>query len=69
MNSSTLPSFWTAYQSLNENLRQSARKAYRLWAENPFPPSLRFKCINQVEKIGCRLTPLEVRLAIRFAVF
>lgn len=36
MNSATLPSFWTAYRSLDENIRQGARKAYRLWAENPF---------------------------------
>jgi hypothetical protein len=51
MNSATLPSFWTAYRSLSEDLKQSARKAYRLWAENPFHPSLRFKCINQGENI------------------
>jgi len=50
MNSATLPSFWTAYQSLDEDIRQSARKAYRLWAENPFHPSLHFKCINHRTK-------------------
>ena len=49
MNSATLPSFWTTYRSLDADLRQRARKAYRLWAENPFHPSLRFKCINQEE--------------------
>ncbi len=37
--------------SLDADPRQSARKAYRLWAENPFHPSLRFKCINQNENI------------------
>nr|MDZ8211398.1 hypothetical protein [Nostoc sp. ChiSLP03a] len=31
--------------------RQSARKAYWLWAENPFHPSLHFKCINTQEGI------------------
>ncbi len=46
MNSATLPSFWTAYRPLDEAIKRSARKAYRLWAENPFHPSLRFKCIN-----------------------
>jgi hypothetical protein len=51
MNSGTLPSFWAAYRSLDEDLKQSARKAYRLWAENPFHPSLRFKCINHDENI------------------
>ena len=51
MNSATLPSFWVAYVSLPAELKQSARKAYRLWAQNPFHPSLRFKCINHEEHI------------------
>ena len=51
MNSATLPSFWTAYRSLDEDIKRSARKAYRLWAENPFHPSLHLKCINQEENI------------------
>ncbi|MCX7048002.1 MAG: hypothetical protein NTX50_21265 [Candidatus Sumerlaeota bacterium] len=51
MNSATLPSFWTAYRSLSEEARRGARKAYRLWAQNPFHPSLHFKCINDEENI------------------
>ena len=51
MNSATLPSFWTAYISLDERVRQAARKAYKLWAENPFHPSLHFKCVNREENI------------------
>lgn len=61
MNSVALPSFWTAYRALDEVTRRRAKKAYRLWAQNPFHPSLRFKCINQEEGIwtaritlGCR---------------
>lgn len=61
MNSATLPSFWEAYSTLEEPLRMAARKAYRLWAENPFHRSLSFKCINHQEGIwsvrisrGCR---------------
>lgn len=46
MKSATLPSFWTAYGSLEEDIRRRARKAYQLWAQNPFHPSLHFKCIN-----------------------
>jgi hypothetical protein len=49
MKSAVLPSFWTAYRSLNEETRQRARKAYRLWVQNPFHPSLRLKCINSEE--------------------
>ena len=46
MKSATLPSFWDNYQALEQKIRRSARKAYRLWQENPFHPSLHFKCIN-----------------------
>jgi hypothetical protein len=51
MKSAALPSFWTAYRSLNEETRQRARKAYRLWVQNPFHPSLRLKCINSEENV------------------
>ncbi|MFB0546024.1 MAG: hypothetical protein ACETWB_03870 [Anaerolineae bacterium] len=51
MKSATLPSFWTAYESLDEEIKRRARKAYRLWARNPFHPSLHFKCINREENI------------------
>ncbi len=51
MKSATLPSFWEAYARLDENIKRQARKAFRLWAQNPFHPSLRFKCINSEENI------------------
>ncbi len=51
MKSATLPSFWSAYRSLDRSTRNQARKAYTLWTENPFHPSLHFKCINQQEDI------------------
>jgi len=51
MKSATLPSFWTEYRRLNEEIRQRARKTYGLWAENPFHPSLHFKCVNSEEGI------------------
>ncbi|WP_442947459.1 ParE family toxin-like protein [Nostoc sp.] len=51
MKSVVLPSFWSEYRQLNSEIRQSARKAYWLWAENPFHPSLHFKCINTQEDI------------------
>lgn len=43
MISRTRPSFWRAYESLNETSRAAARRAYRLFAANPQHPSLRFK--------------------------
>jgi len=51
MKSSALPSFWAAYRSLDHVTRQQAGKAYLLWAENPFHPSLHFKCINAEEAV------------------
>jgi len=51
MKSATLPSFWEAYLSLDEQAKRAARKAYRLWAENPWHPSLHFKCINSEEDV------------------
>lgn len=61
MKSATLPSFWSAYGSLEEELRRRARKAYQLWAENPFHPSLHFKCINSDEGIWSVRVSLDYR--------
>lgn len=51
MKSTALPSFWTAYRSLGEDIKPQARKAYRLWTQNSFHPSLHFKCINREENV------------------
>lgn len=51
MKSFTLPSFWNCYKTLDLKIRQQARKSYFLWKENPFHPSLHFKCINSRENI------------------
>jgi len=42
MKSSTTPSFWRAYRTLNPEIQTEARKAYQLWKANPRHPSLRF---------------------------
>jgi hypothetical protein len=60
MKSATLPSFWTAYQSLDEEVKRAARKTFRLWMENPFHPSLHFKCISTEEDVWA------VRVTLRF---
>jgi hypothetical protein len=51
MKSDTVPSFWERYNKLDSEIRSRAKKAYRLWTDNPFHPSLRFKCINHEENI------------------
>jgi len=51
MKSATLPSFWEHYRTLAPEIRAKAKKAYRLWSQDTFHPSLRFKCINKPENI------------------
>jgi mRNA-degrading endonuclease RelE of RelBE toxin-antitoxin system len=51
MKSETLPSFWTEYRKLSNPIKERARKTYRLWLDNPFHPSLHFKCIDSNEGI------------------
>jgi hypothetical protein len=51
VNSRTRPSFWRAYARLSEPQRQSARRAYALFAENPDHPSLRFKKLGGYEHV------------------
>jgi hypothetical protein len=51
MKSATLPSFWEHYGKLTPDIRAKAKKAYYLWSEDSFHPSLRFKCINKPENI------------------
>jgi hypothetical protein len=51
MKSSALPSFWTCYRQLDKTVQRRVKKAYQLWADNPYHPSLRFKCINDQENV------------------
>lgn len=57
MKSFTTESFWRAYRSLPEGIRAQARKAYRLFRENPRHPSLQFKSVHPTEPIySARIT-------------
>lgn len=47
MNSRTTSAFWKRYGSLPLAVRQQARKAYKLWQENPSHPSLFFKRVKE----------------------
>jgi len=60
MKSVTLPSFWESYKNLDKTVRGRARKAFEFWIENPFHPSLHFKCINSEEDIW------SVRITINY---
>ncbi|PYK40794.1 MAG: hypothetical protein DME60_06680 [Verrucomicrobia bacterium] len=51
MKSRTRPSFWRAYDSLDPRTREAARRAYRLFADDPDHPSLRFKKLGGYEHL------------------
>ncbi|SLM28797.1 conserved hypothetical protein [Desulfamplus magnetovallimortis] len=61
MKSHTLPSFWDAYRKLDQYVKNQARKKYELWLENPFYPSLHFKCIHTSENIWSARVTLNYR--------
>ena len=44
--SQTVPSFWKSYRNLPDEIRETAKKAFEIWKENPFHPSLHFKCVE-----------------------
>ncbi len=45
------PSFWRAYDRLDPKVKEAARRSYRLFAENPGHPSLRFKKLAGHDRI------------------
>lgn len=61
MKSTTLTPFWEAYHTLDKATRRKAKKAFQLWAENRFHPSLHFKCINTKENLWSVRISLSIR--------
>ena len=51
MRSRATPRFWAAYGELPPEIRELARKAYRLFQENPGHPSLPFKKVHDRDHI------------------
>jgi hypothetical protein len=45
--SRTTPRFWGAYRALPPDTQDLARKAYRLFLENPRHPGLQFKKVHE----------------------
>jgi mRNA-degrading endonuclease RelE of RelBE toxin-antitoxin system len=45
------PSFWRAYDRLDDRTREAARKAYRLFDKNPDHPSLKFKKLGGYDRV------------------
>ena len=51
MKSRATPRFWAAYRGLPAEVQETARKAYRIFLENPQHPSLQFKKIHSREPV------------------
>lgn len=51
MKSYTTQRFRKAMEQLPEDVRKQARKAYKLFIQNPYHPSLRFKQIHSTKHI------------------
>ena len=51
MRSSATPRFWAAYRELPPEIQNVARKAYRLFRDDPSHPSLQFKRVHDREPI------------------
>jgi len=49
--SGATPRFWAAYRELPAEIQDAARKAYRLFRENPKHPSLQFKKVHDREPV------------------
>ena len=51
MKSFTVKSYWKSYKDLSSDIQKQADIKFELWKENPFHPSLCFKCINSENNI------------------
>jgi hypothetical protein len=51
MKSTSTHRFWRCYDALPTEVRKQAKRAYRLFAENPYYPSLHFKRIHSTRPI------------------
>jgi len=51
MKSHTVTSFWDAFHNFPDEIQHIARKKFIIWKQNPFHPSLRFKCVNSKHTI------------------
>ncbi len=51
MNSHLGEEFLDAFRALPKNVQTQARKAHRLWKQNPYHRSLQFKCVHRPENV------------------
>ena len=51
MISKTTTKFWRYYEKLPEEIKKKARKMFKIFQEDPYHPSLRFKRIHSIKPI------------------
>ena len=51
MRSRATPRFWAAYRDLPADIKEPARKAYRLFREDAVHPSLQFKKVHARDNV------------------
>ena len=61
MRSRATPRFWAAYRELPAEIREAARKAYRLFREDTRHPSLQFKKVHPRDPIYAARVTLGYR--------
>jgi hypothetical protein len=61
LKSRATPRFWVAYGALPESVQEHARKAYRLFRENPAHPSLQFKKVSERGPVYAARVTLDYR--------
>jgi hypothetical protein len=70
--STTRPSFRRAFARLNPEVQEAARRAYRLFMQNPSHPSLRFKKLEGFDRawsvrIGAQYRAVGERIGDKIA--
>jgi hypothetical protein len=66
VNPFTVKSYWKSYKGLSKKVQQDADRKFNLWKENPFHPSLNFKCVNTEYNIWSVRVTMDYRaLAVR----
>ena len=60
--SQTLPAFWESYRELPYTARKAAQKAFEIWKENPFHPSLDLNVLNRKPTSGRSGSPWAIGL-------
>ena len=68
MNPFTVKSYWKSYNGLPKKIQKDADRKFDLWRQNPFHPSLNFKCVNAEYNIWSVRVTMDYRaLAVRNA--